>query len=81
MNTTTKLVSLIGLSVAVVAIAVYVMFNSLGTAIGTACLTSAPIQLWCSLIPIRKVNWRNPSSCLGNLNCQFYLDKRIPSEC
>ncbi|MFP6712239.1 MAG: hypothetical protein VB913_11150 [Rhodospirillales bacterium] len=36
MNTTTKLVSLIGLSVAVVAIAVYVMFNSLGTAIGTA---------------------------------------------
>ena len=30
---------------------------------------SHPVQLWCSRIPIRKVIWENPSSCLGNLSC------------
>ena len=39
---------------------------------------SHPVQPWSSRIPIRKVIWENLSSCLGNLKCQFYLDKRIP---
>ena len=30
---------------------------------------SHPVQLWCVPIPIRIVNWRSPSSCLGNLSC------------
>ena len=41
---------------------------------------SHPVQLWCSPIPIRIVNWRNPSSGLGNLKCQFYLDIRDASK-
>ena len=38
---------------------------------------SHPVQLWCSPIPIRIVNWEHPSSGLGNLNF-FYLVICIP---
>ena len=39
-----------------------------------------PVQLWCSPIPIRIVNWEHPSSLSGKLELSFYLDKRDASK-